>query len=88
MSARQLARVSNDFKPSSRTIPVGDLLSSGEVAAILGLSREGLAARVRRLEVPVIAMSRSHPGQITIAKGHGHVRYFTHRQVEQLRGKS
>lgn len=88
MSARQLARISNEFQMSARSIPVELLLSNGEAAALLGLTRWGVRQRARRMNLTPLAVMRSHPGKPSVAKGQGCVMYWTRQQIEQLRSKS
>lgn len=76
MTARNLARVSNDFEPSSRSLALDELLSTREVAALLGLSIKTVANRIWRRGLEA-TWSRD-----------GRYRYWTRRQVEQIRRAS
>lgn len=73
MSARQRARVSNDFAPSPDAIPLGALLSTAEVAAMLHLTPDGVRAQARRRH-------------LTHGIGRGNRHYWMPDQVERLRG--
>lgn len=73
MTARDLARVSNDFEASGRSLAPGELLSTREVAELLGLKLNTLMDRISRR------------GLEAAWSLHGRNRYWTRPQVEWIR---
>lgn len=74
MTARQLARASNDFEPSPKALPLTALRTTREVAELLALEPASVRARAVRHGVRRILI--------------GNVLYWTPSQVERLRGLS
>lgn len=73
MTVRNLARISNDFEPSDRSIALDQLLSTREVAAMISLNLKTVTDRIRR-----------HGLEAAWNNG-GWCRYWTRQQADWIR---
>lgn len=74
MTVRNLARVCNHFEPSEQSLALDELLTTAEVAALLNVTPKSILVRARYRNIPGLKF--------------GNHRYWTRRQIEQLRGPS